>query len=110
MYDPFWNVVVVKSDLPGADGVVYGYAFRHQWLWHNNYGTNGRTYVIWKDYNCLTIFNYDSPITVAGPGSSGVNLGSLRSVLGDYVGIDLTPTEVEDDDVWKVAQAINTRL
>lgn len=56
---PAWNVVVVK--IANADSyndvVLYGYAFKNHWMWHNGWTSSqisGQTFsfVIWKDYNC----------------------------------------------------------
>lgn len=52
-WDPAWNVFTIKTT-SADDTVLYGYAFKHQWMWYNDYQVNGvvLAFVIWKDYNC----------------------------------------------------------
>lgn len=55
-WDPAWNVVLVTEKL-GFDAILYGYAFRNQWMWYNgvpNTYLSSRTItlIVWKDYNC----------------------------------------------------------
>lgn len=60
MWDPAWNVVVVKiATLASAvnDVVLYGYAYKGHWLWYNGWTDSSLpsqqfSFVIWKDYNC----------------------------------------------------------
>ena len=56
LWDPAWNVVIVKS-LVTFDTILYGYAFNNHWMWingiaiPNSMGGDTVTYLIWKDYN-----------------------------------------------------------
>ena len=51
LWDDAWNVAIVKLDGVDVNLVVFGYAFRFHWLWHNGY--YGLSFVLWKDYNCF---------------------------------------------------------
>lgn len=57
LWDPAWNVVITKTPA-GYDTIVYGYAFRNQWMWINGItiptSADVLSYIIWKDYNCQT--------------------------------------------------------
>ena len=56
-WNPAWNVFMMVT-LSEYDAVVYGYAFKNQWMWYNgvpnpDLGTNFiGTIIVWKDYNC----------------------------------------------------------
>lgn len=61
-WSPAWNVVVLVNN-PLYDTVLYGYAFKNQWMWYNGvpvtvhviFGIPNAlvTLIVWKDYNCL---------------------------------------------------------
>ena len=38
--------------------MVFGYAFRFHWMWHNDY--RGFSIIVYKDYNCEEWRTYDS--------------------------------------------------
>ena len=53
-WDPAWNVVIARSRAQ-YDVILYGYAFRNQWMWYNgvpNSRGNFAALIVWKDYNC----------------------------------------------------------
>jgi hypothetical protein len=46
-----------------GDSVLYGYAFRDHWMWYNGLLLDSGNYVsfiIWKDYNCITWYTINS--------------------------------------------------
>lgn len=58
LWDPAWNVLLISGEV-GYDTILYGYAFRNQWMWHNGITIPGYAFVeyaiiVWKDYNCQT--------------------------------------------------------
>lgn len=58
LWDPAWNVLFAQLSTLTVDFVVFGYAFRFHWMWHNNY--MGFSIVIFKDYNCEEWREFDS--------------------------------------------------
>jgi hypothetical protein len=59
-WDPAWNVMLLsnyneQTTPDGADGnldfsqVLYGYAFRHHWLWFNNYFSRSTSTTYFSD-------------------------------------------------------------
>jgi hypothetical protein len=67
-YDPAWNVFVFElvGD-PTVDAIVVAYAFRDHWMWYNGYNYIGRTFsfVIWKDYSCVTWNTVDNSVLIS---------------------------------------------
>lgn len=61
LWAPAWNVVFNVAG-SNVDTVLYGYAFHNRWFWENGFVlTDGNflTFIIWKDYNCVTWFTYN---------------------------------------------------
>ena len=54
-WDPAWNVVLILT-IKVRDSILYGYAFRNQWMWYNGVPNTASghcvTLIVWKDYNC----------------------------------------------------------
>ena len=103
-------MIVVKSDLAGVDGLVYGYAFRGQWLWHNNYGPKGYTYIIWKDYNCMSKLDWSDTAQRGTGGSTNVNVTNLINDMAAHIESEATSLNFALDDVWRVTKAFNEKL
>ncbi len=62
LWKPAWNVVIACYLMGNHDSVVYGYAFNGRWFWFNGFRlTDGMymSFIIWKDFNCVTWFNLD---------------------------------------------------
>ena len=61
-WDKAWNVVMVIT-LSQYESILYGYAFRSQWMWYNGVPNTVLpsntiiTLIVWKDYNCQTWAN-----------------------------------------------------
>lgn len=56
LWSPAWNVVLVKGN-KGYDTILYGYAYKDQWMWFNGIphpttSTLDLCIIVWKDYNC----------------------------------------------------------
>lgn len=66
LWDPAWNVLILRYTNTAEDAVVYGYAFNNHWIWLNNYKDTKVNYVIWKDYNCHTWVSLDSTLAIVG--------------------------------------------
>jgi hypothetical protein len=64
---------------------VVAYAFRDHWMWFNGYSYIGRTFsfIIWKDYNCITWNSVDDTVMSAAPTSN--NLAYLVSMSFGYL-------------------------
>lgn len=79
LWDEAWNVVVAKLFKLNTDFTSCNLAFRHHWMWHNNY--RGYSIVLWKDYNCGGVFvTYDS----TGGGVSASHSGYSQA-LSSYI-------------------------
>jgi hypothetical protein len=85
LWDPAWNVVVVYiSDGTNSDSVVFGYAFRDHWMWYNGYPTNDGYYVsfiIWKDYNCITWGTINSNVLDKGNGGEATTFNATSTIV-----------------------------
>lgn len=52
MMDSAWYVIYMdKSNNFDNIMTLYGYAFKNHWMWLSNF-LEGRSVVLWKDYNC----------------------------------------------------------
>jgi hypothetical protein len=95
-YDPAWNVFVFElvGD-PTVDAIVIAYAFRDHWMWYNGYSYLGRTFsfVIWKDYNCVTWNAVDDSV---------INGAPSQTMFGMVVSSALNAITIVDpyNDMW----------
>jgi hypothetical protein len=81
---------------PTLDAIVVAYAFRDHWMWFNGYSYQGRTFsfVIWKDYNCVTWNSVDDTAMKAVPFN---NIGlAFASTFLDVKNTLLDPY----NDIW----------
>lgn len=99
LWDPAWNVVVVY--LYGStnyDSLVYGYAFRGHWIWLNGYAMidgNYVTFIIWKDYNCVSWITlnygwYSQPNTSWGDSTTL----AIKTILTHYLAV------MKKEEIW----------
>lgn len=58
-YSTNWNVVAIEPQLglEVKDAVIFGYAYNGRWYWNNPGDLNGRSWIIWKDYNGVELFS-----------------------------------------------------
>jgi hypothetical protein len=103
-WDPAWNVfafqLVGDSTL---DAVVVGYAFRDHWMWFNGYTYQTRTFsfIIWKDYNCVTWISADNTVVQGSIGFSQFD-AMFQGFLNNF-----TPV-APYDDIWTLGESIIT--
>lgn len=96
-WDPAWNVIVVQN-VPGKDTILYGYAFRNQWMWYNGVPLPGYdmyriTFIVWKDYNCK---DWKTLVNIA----SGFTAQQLQTIEDEIAKI----TEAQlNNDIWGTA-------
>lgn len=106
LWDPAWNVVLAGEAVAGKnqDSVLYGYSFRSHWLWYNGFKMDDNhyfTFVIWKDYNCISWITYRSDV------SSGSNLatnGAIDSIFNNAM------STFDLNDIWGVAFSSTNKL
>jgi hypothetical protein len=81
--------------------VVVAYAFRDHWMWFNGYSYLGRTFsfIIWKDYNCVTWNAVDN--SVISGSSSGNAFGT--TMLAAYRNIALVNPYI---DIWTFGSSL----
>jgi hypothetical protein len=95
-WDPAWNVFVFElvGD-PTVDAVVVGYAFRDHWMWFNGYSYQGRTFsfIIWKDYNCVTWFSVGDSAINGSPSTDQIDMIVLMAITA-------LNTASLFDDIW----------
>ena len=68
-------MVMVWLVNPSTDAVVYGYASRGHWYWHNGYGTRMISILVWKDYNCVSsrLLTYNNASTQSSTLRAAIN-------------------------------------
>jgi hypothetical protein len=105
-WDPAWNVFVfelVGDSTP--DAVVVGYAFRDHWMWFNGYAYQGRTFsfIIWKDYNCVTWISAADSAVNGNFGASQFDADVINAL--NYLTI-VSPY----DDIWSFGSSVLNQL
>ena len=105
-WDPAWNVVLALTSKL-YDVILYGYAFRNQWMWFkgvpNDYLPTARivSLIVWKDYNCQawkTISDYST--------------SSFTPTQKAFIKSEaerLTQTQLEND-IWEAAHSMMTNI
>jgi hypothetical protein len=98
-------VVAYIADGTNSDSVVYGYAFRDHWMWYNGYVMDDGNYVsfiIWKDYNCITWSTINSNKLVNGQTTSFDSSTStaVYFAIGNYPYSTSPPVY---NDIWAAA-------
>jgi hypothetical protein len=80
-------VVIYLPDGTNSDSVLYGYAFRDHWMWYNGFLMDDGyyvTFIIWKDYNCITWSTIDSNSLI----SNLVNSFDANTQNAIYIGVN----------------------
>lgn len=88
------------------DSILYGYAFRYQWMWYNGIPTymltepDAVTLIVWKDYNCKG-WNY---IAQDPTGFDTSQVSDITDVAGTlrYYGVST--------DIWGTAHDMMNKL
>ena len=83
--------------------LLYGYAFRRHWFWHNQYKGGEWTYVIWKDYHCITwvSFKLGDATTQSSVGNEGSIISEVDGALANIV---LSMTETPN--IWELNKMV----
>ena len=107
-WNPAWNVALTLTYYPTSDTILYGYAFRDQWMWFNalpQVSLRGRiaSLVVWKDYNCQT-WKYIADGDSASSAFSAFQKMLIETEIGKITENDLL------NDVWRVAYTMMTNL
>ena len=95
MWSTFWNVFIIKNDAPGSDAIGYKFSYNKQWLWHNNYGPEGRTYIVWKDNNCKTRFSWSTTSSRLMVGNSGLEINDVTREANMGISKKTKPNDVK---------------
>ena len=74
------------------DGIVYGFAFRAHWYWHNNYGPNSQSFIIWKDYRCDI---------GRGLAPTSFTMGSGNHQIRDAMNLVAAANPAIKSDIWR---------
>jgi hypothetical protein len=98
-------VVVYITDGTNSDSVVYGYAFRDHWMWYNGFLMDDGyyvTFIIWKDYNCITWSTINSNSLI----SNLANSFDANTQNAIYIGVNAYRTAAfgpNYNDIWAAA-------
>jgi hypothetical protein len=109
LWAPAWNVVIVYyGDGFNYDAVLYGYAFNGHWFWSNGFQLSDNKYisfVIWKDYNCVTWVTID-PAATGYKASSYITADTTAIITKVQAGYQTRNIA----EVWLAAKDIQTTI
>lgn len=97
-------MVVVQQTDPTWDTIVYGYAYKYQWMWYNGYTvgpspTKFYSFIVWKDYNCKTWHSIGNSNFTASIGPSDMFYMSLDNAI--TAGFP-SRSNAAYDDIWRI--------
>ncbi len=107
LWHPAWNVFIAYYW--NGDFVLYGYAFHNRWFWFNGFEMEDNrliSFVIWKDFNCVTWFEFDETNNPLYSSYSGAVANNIQSTIAADNALPVRDLS----DIWKVAQHIQSKI